>query len=357
MSKILSLSQLRTLYKKPSVGLVGKSAFIKNLEDGDYKFIKKDVDVLFESEASITLNKPVVKNFERRPIIVDHTDQTWGADLAFLPQFKEENDGYTTMLFVIDFFSKYIWVTPVKDKKSVTITEAFKKILKDRKPENLNVDGGGEFKGDTLKYLEGQGVNVYQSYNETKVPIVERVQRTIKKRIGRLLDNSGEYRYIGVLPEIVKSYNNTVHSTIKMTPKEASKKESEAKVRANIQKFIDRSHKIKKCAPKFAVGDYVRISIKKGLFEKEITWNWSKEIFKIKEVLSTVPCTYAVEDLKGEELKGSFYEAELQKVVVDDDVEEIEILKRRVVKGQKQAQVKYSSGKIAWILEDDLTTL
>lgn len=355
----LGLRNLRTYYRDPKIGLVGKKAFIRNLYDNDIKFNETDVDTLFASEGGIVLNKPIVRDFERRPVVVTQIDEIWGADLAFLPQFEEENDGYSAMLFVIDFFSKYLWVELVKNKKSATITEAFKRIFSKtkRRPKHLNVDAGGEFKGETLKFLKEMDVDVYLSKNETKVPMVERVQRTIKQRIGRLLDNTGDYRYVDILPDIVKSYNSTFHSTIKMTPTQASKKENEKEVRENIYRFIQRTHKIKQCNPIFHGGDYVKISVNKKLFAKEIEHKWSKENFKIKEVLTTIPCTYRIEDLAGEEIEGTFYTQELQKVEVDDDVQEIEILDRRVVRGQKQVRVKYPDGSKRWILDEDLQTI
>ena len=65
--------------------------------------------------------------------------------------------------------------------------------------------------------------------------------------------------------------------------------------------------------PKFKVGDHVRISKYKKLFAKGYTPNWSEEVFVIKKVKNTVPWTYVINDLNGEEIIGTFYEKELQK--------------------------------------------
>ena len=93
-----------------------------------------------------------------------------------------------------------------------------------------------------------------------------------------------------------------------MTPVFASKKENEVTVYKNL--YPEKSEKPKK--PKFKVGDRVRISKKKGKFEKGYTTRWTREIFVIEKVLNTNPVTYKIKDLKGEEIKGSFYEQELQ---------------------------------------------
>ena len=116
--------------------------------------------------------------------------------------------------------------------------------------------------------------------------------------------------YIDVLPDLVKEYNNTRHSSIKMMPVKASKKENKLTVWRNL--YPDRLE-IRDINPKFSVGDKVRISKKKKTFEKGFTTRWTEEIFTIAEVQRTQPPTYKIADLNGEEIKGTFYEPELQK--------------------------------------------
>ena len=65
--------------------------------------------------------------------------------------------------------------------------------------------------------------------------------------------------------------------------------------------------------PKFKVGDHVRISKYKNIFAKRYTPNWSEEVFVISKIKKTVPQTYVINDLNGEEIIGTFYEKELQK--------------------------------------------
>ena len=65
--------------------------------------------------------------------------------------------------------------------------------------------------------------------------------------------------------------------------------------------------------PKLKVGDHVRTSKYKNIFAKGYTPNWSEEVFVINKIKNTVPWTYAISDLNGEEITGSFYEKELQK--------------------------------------------
>jgi len=116
-------------------------------------------------------------------------------------------------------------------------------------------------------------------------------------------------KYIDILDEFVNRYNNTVHSSIKMTPTEANKRENETQVWRNL--YGDYSPPERK-APKFSIDDKVRITEKKSIFEKGYTPCWTEEIFVVSEVSYTDSITYKLKDLNGEEIKGSFYEQELQ---------------------------------------------
>ena len=104
--------------------------------------------------------------------------------------------------------------------------------------------------------------------------------------------------------------------------------------------------------PKFKVGDHIRISKYKNIFAKGYTPNWSEEVFVVPKIKNTVPWTYVVSDLNGEEITGSFYEKELQKTSQEKFRIE-EVLKR---KGDK-LYVKwkgYDDRFNSWIDKKDL---
>ena len=109
--------------------------------------------------------------------------------------------------------------------------------------------------------------------------------------------------YFDVLDDIVDKYNNTVHRTIKMKP-----------IDVTDDSYAEYNEDFNKKDPKFKVGDHVRISKYKNIFAKESTPNWSKEVFVISKIKNTVPWSYAVSDLNGEKITGSFYEKELRKI-------------------------------------------
>ena len=108
--------------------------------------------------------------------------------------------------------------------------------------------------------------------------------------------------YIDKLNDIVNKYNNTCHSTIKMKC---------VNVKSNT--YIGSSKEINDKYPKFKIGNIVRISKYKNLFANVYVPNWSEGVFVIEKVKRTVPWTYFISDLKGEETVRTFYEEELQK--------------------------------------------
>ena len=108
--------------------------------------------------------------------------------------------------------------------------------------------------------------------------------------------------YFDVLDDIVHKCNNIVHETIKAKPIDVTD-DSQAEYNEGFNKKIS----------KFKVGDHVRIPKYRHILAKEYTPNWSEEVFLVSEIKNSVPWTYVVSDLNGEDITGSFYEKELQK--------------------------------------------
>ena len=288
------------------------------------------------------LHKPIRRKFQRRKVIPVSIDNIWGADLADMQLISKYNKGYRFLLCVIDLYSKYAWVVPVKDKKGETIVAAFQEILgKGRKPNKIWVDRGSEFYNSKMnRFLEENNIERYSTFNEGKSVVAERFIRTLKNKIYKHMTSVSKNVYIDALPKIVQTYNNTYHRTIKMKPNEVT------------PGSVDYSNNKNKKKAKFKVGDRVRISKYKNIFTKGYMPNWTEEVFTIKQVKNTEPWTYVIEDLQGNTIDGTFYEAELQKT--NQEVFRVEkVLKR---KGNKLF-VKwkgYPSSQNSWIDRSDL---
>ena len=141
---------------------------------------------------------------------------------------------------------------------------------------------------------------MYSIYNEGKSVVAERFIKTLKTKIYKYMTSISKNVYIDKLDDIVNECNNTYHRTIKMKPLD---------VKDNT--YIDFNKEVNDKDPKFKVGDHVKISKYKNIFAKGYTPNQYEEVFVIKEVKSTVPWSYVISDLKGEEIVGTFYEKEL----------------------------------------------
>ena len=244
---------------------------------------------------------------------------------------------------ILDLFSKYGWIVPLKDKKGETVTEAFKTIFKEgRKPQYLWTDKGTEYYNKNMKeLLEKNGITLCSTKNEEKSSFCERWNHTIKTKMWTQFTVQDNTQYLNILPKILSQYNNTKQSSIKMTPVEASKKKNESTVYFNLYDDMEQLSS----TPKFKVGDKVRISkYKRKIFDKGYTPNWTEKIFLVDKIQSTNPITYRLK-----EIRGSFYEPELLKA--KQDVFRIEKVIRRDYK-KKQALVKwfgYSDDFNSWI--------
>ena len=219
------------------------------------------------------------------------------------------NKGFRFLLRVIDIFSKYAWVVPLKDKKGISIVNAFQKILdksmelhSECKHNKTWVDKGSEFYNSSFKkWLKDNNIEMYSILNEEKSVAAERFIRTSKNKIYKYMTSISKNKYIDKLDDIVDEYNNTYHRTIKMKP-----------VDVKDNTYIDFEKEVNGKDTKFKIGDHVRISKYKNIFAKGYMPNWSKEVF-VSKIKNIVPWTYVINDLNGEEIIGSFHEKELRK--------------------------------------------
>jgi len=236
---------------------------------------------------------------------------------------------------------------PLKDKTGKSVTDAFKEIFKKskRKPEKLWTDKGREF---YKKHVKELGVELYST---EKSSVVERWNRTMKEKMFKYFTANNTNKYIDVLDDFVERYNNMRHSSVKMTPVEASKKENEVRVYRNLYPDLTR----RPMRAKFKTGDKVRILKKKGLFEKGFTPNWTQELFTVSKIKRTNPVTYKITDYNAEEIQATFYEQELQKTS-----QEVSRIEKIVKKGKTRSLAKwkgYPESFNSWVDNKDLIKL
>ena len=240
----------------------------------------------------------------KRKVYSQFKDNIWGVNLADMQSLSKKNKGIKYLLCAIDLYSKYAFVVPLKDKKGISVTNGFNKIIKQsgKKPNKIWVDQGSEFYNHIFKrWLSRNNIIMYSS----SVRVAERFIRTLKNKLYKHMTATGKNVYYDFLDGIVNEYNNTKHNTIKMKPKDVENNNKRVYIDEHIEKHS-----------RFKVGDRVRTSKSKNIFAKGYTPNWSREIFIVDKINDTVPYTYNIKDLNGEEIIGSFYDRELQKSIL-----------------------------------------
>jgi hypothetical protein len=352
-------------YQDAKTGLSGVNAFARAFAQR-HQTTEREVKEALLSVDAATMNAPVRHNFPRRHVYVHNIDELWAADLMDTSQQANDNGGVRYLLVVVDVFSKFLWVEPVTTKSGPAIVEAFTKILSQgRHPQKLWTDKGTEFFNKQMTALLNKyKTEHYTTQNEGKSVIVERMIRTLRLRLARLFDARHTFKYTDALPDIVAQYNRTRHSTIKMAPIDASNPSNTEKVLAALAAFWGGDgadgEPTKPKPPKFKAGDTVRITRKRGIFTKESVGGWTRELFTIDRVLNTDPITYTIKDLKGEEIKGTFYEQELLRANPPAEYQIEKIVGERGRGKNKEVLVKwlgYDDSFNSWVKESEVKDL
>ena len=301
------------------------------------------------------LLKPKRNIFTRRHVYSPDVDDTWTADLVDMQKYARTNKGYRYILVVLDVFSRYAWARPLKNKTGNEVANAFKDILRGgRGCKKLWCDRGTEFYNVSLRrVLEDSNIEIYSTHNEPKASIAERFIRTLRKKMESNYILTQTTVWYDILPQLIHEYNNAYHRTIKTTPEKASQPENYHQVYHNLYAGAGES-----MSQKFYIGDKVRISLHKGMFEKGANANWSEEIFEVSDVITyTRPITYKLKDLSGEQLEGGFYTEQLQKTSQSIYRVDKIIRRRRQANGIREAYVRWSGYPDKfneWIPEDSI---
>ena len=282
------------------------------------------------------------------PIYVHHKRQLLQCDTTFFTAdtLVNANNGYKYLLCVIDVFTKMTWVYPMKKVTCESAVECLRDLFSKcgTLPTKIQTDKGSEFKCQAMKRLmEENGVIHYYSYSERKCAVVERFNLTIQQLLYKLMAKFNTYEWTKLIPHAMKIYLNRKHNTIKMSPLDAENDNNQEKLR-NI--YIEKYDKAEenRSLPKFKVGNTVRVWAKRTNFWRGYYEDFTREYFKINQVLLNLPVPrYKLEDIMGEQIRGSFFEDELILFNPPADMEyQIEkVVKERGSGRNKQFLVKY----------------
>lgn len=306
-----------------------------------------------KSQDTYTLFRQPRKKFRRLQTVQGEVDKQWQGDLMDMSWIEKENNGFRYIFVLIDVLSRFAHVVALKNKSADSIVAAFKSVIsRGRKPKKLQTDQGREFKNSKFQsFLRDHNILFFTTTDENiKCALAERFNRTLREKIYKYLHSSNTLKYIHVLSDIVASYNNTVHSRLKMRPNEVSTSNQEVAFKNLYGTKEPRKRKMKT----LPVGALVRIARVKNTFEKGATSNYTQERFRVKEVITkNFKPVYKLEDEEGEVITSIFYPEEVVEVVKSDSPEHIEkVLRTRKKNGVKEYFVKwlgYPSKFNSWV--------
>ena len=286
-------------------------------------------------DLSNELNKPTIRKFERKKVIVNHINEIHSTDLVDMSQYSKINRGYKYIFTNFDISSKYAYAFPLKSKKIQDIKPCFEKIFKNNKPKFIWSDKEPAFSSKEMQqFFKDNNVKIYHTNSHLKAVVIERFNRSLRELMMRHFVKNNNTVWYNILPKLIKIYNNRYHSTIKMKPIEVNKK-NEKYIKENIYTY-NKTSKI----PKFKIDNLVRISLKRRhLFDKPSSnIKWSEELFKIHSINRSNVITYKIKDLNGEIIDGIFYELELQKT---KNISQVYIIERIIRKNKNKYLIKW----------------
>lgn len=326
-------------------GYLGASKLHKIL-DKKYPriFSVQFINKWLNNQDSYALQKQVRHRYRSPRVQVAGLNDQADIDLMSVENISKYNDGVKYLLIVIDIFSRFLFVRPLINKKTETVLTAIKDIFKHRHFKKVRSDKGSEFINKQFrKYMKDQDVYFFTTQNVPKANYAERVQRTFRNMMFRMMRKQHNYTYINHLQDLVANYNKNPHRSLSgLNPSEITK-QNEADVWANL--YL-KPKKIKKSTPqfKFKIGDLVRISYLKHPFRRTYQQQYTSEVFKIKSRLfkQGIPL-YKIVDLNNEPILGYVNEHEMIRVDKNEDSLWFidKILKKRKLKGKIQYYVQW----------------
>ena len=276
-----------------------------------------------------TLLKTGRKKFKHDRILVQGLDEQWSVDLISVIPLAEHNKGFKYILTAVDTLSKYAFAKPLKNKTGVDVAAGLKTFFDERAPKKIRTDLGKEFYNEEVQNLfRDYDIKHFGAYNYTKASIVERFHRTLRARLWRYFQATNTWKYLDVLPKMIDGYNRTVHRSTAMAPKDVNEMNQWKAWNALYGDMVRerKENRGKKGEVKrrkkndLRVGDMVRLSKYKHIFEKGYTYGWTTEKFVIDKILPPLTGVkesffrYKVKDSEGEVIRGSFQREELQRV-------------------------------------------
>jgi len=318
---------------------------------------QKKVKSWLKEQPTYTLHRQARKKYPTRQYITHDLDEQWQADLAEVILIADKNQGYRYILTVIDLFSRYAWARPLKSKRGEEVAAAFKDIFREgRIPQRIQTDQGKEFENRHVRSLfHEHNIELFSVKSAYKAALVERFNRTLKHRLWRYFTSENKQEWTKVLQDAVYAYNHSVHRIIRRKPADVTSADV-----SDMRDEMSQRPKPPKGKDDIKVGQTVRISKVKSVFDKGYLPNWTEEIFTVESInRKKNPIMYKLKDYNNEIIDGSFYHHEIQPITKTDDVYLVEkIIRQKREHGEMWCLVKwqgYPSSMNSWVRKRDIS--
>lgn len=286
-----------------------------HLKKNGVRLSRKEASEWLRSQPTYSLHRDRRIKFKRNHYNITNIDDLWEMDLIDMQKYSRINKGNKYILAVIDCFSKFAWCITIKRKTPAEIIRGFDEIFSSttRRPIKIQSDKGREFVNKHVKlYFADKDIQFFTTRDPaTKAAICERFIRTIKNLIYKYFTYSKSNKYVDVIENLLILYNNRKHSSIGIAPANVNENNILQVWQYTQQK---RKKSIFRSPPTLHVGDIVRISNSKSVFEKGYKPKWSTEKFSVVKVHRRNPVVYSIKDNTGTVITGNFYQNELQRI-------------------------------------------
>ena len=235
-------------------------------------------------------------------------------DLAQVDKLASSNSGIKYLMVIVDLFSRYVRVGPMRTKSAESAKACFIKLCSKNSslvfPKKLWIDSGKEFLADFKDFCEDAGISLYSIHSEKKALLAERYIRTLKNILYRYMEEMKIEKYLPVLQQFVKTMNSRTNRSTGIPPELV-------KIGIFLQVSCSNRSLPKKRKPKFTIGDKVRLAFDNFSFRKGYKSQFTEEVFRVQKLATIQPVpTYLLENLgTGKQMEGKYYEQEIEKVI------------------------------------------
>ena len=303
-------TRLHRLYYRP--GEVGafrgpKALFQAARRHGHKDISFQDCKDFLATQPTYSLYRPRRLNFRRNKIRATYPGDVVQIDIMDMQKFKSSNK-YIYVLLAYDTYSKFLQGVPLKNREAPGVLQGLKTFL--RGPIGFSAiywDKEGSFLSRKIqRFLKDAGIHNYTTKSVVKAPGVERSIRTIRTAVQRYFDSTETQKWEAFLPKFIHSYNHRRHSTTKHKPIDLVN---------DPTIILDTKPQPRRKVKLPPIGSYVRLSRLRGIFEKEASGTWTKEIFRVIRHVTHQPIPMIrVESLDGDPVLGSLYPEEYQPI-------------------------------------------